>query len=168
MALPNNETTVITNVSIQGIGFAPILRHYFEKGAVANIIDQNISTDPRGKVLTHGQAAVAMVTGMLFQIMPLYRICHFASQSTVLDVIYPGIKPEEYFDDRLGDTLDAIYRHGVGNLELSLTKHMIDVFQIDSKICHNDTTSISYYGKAGHNRDKESISITLIGRSDMG
>jgi hypothetical protein len=27
----------------------------------------------------------------------------------VLDVILPGIRPEEYFDDRLGDTLDAIY-----------------------------------------------------------
>jgi transposase len=161
MALPNNASNIITNVTTQGVGFAPILRHYFEKCAVAEIIDQHMATDPRRKVLTHGQAAVAMITGILFQVMSLYRICQLASQSTVLDVIYPGIKPEEYFDDRLGDTLDAIYHHGIGDLELFLTKHMIDVFQIKTNSCHDDTTSISYYGSAGHNRDRESITITF-------
>jgi transposase len=161
MALPNNASTVITNVTTQGVGFAPILRHYFEKCAVAEIIDRYVPTDPRRKVLTHGQAAVAMITGILFQVMPLYRICQLASQSTVLDVIFPGIKPEDYFDDRLGDTLDVLYRNGIGDLELVLTKHMIDTFQIQAKTCHNDTTSISYYGAAGHNRDKDSITITF-------
>jgi len=159
MALPGNASAVIKNVATQGIGFAPILRHYFEKCAITNIIDQNVTTDPRRKALTHGQAAVAMITGILFQVMQLYRICQFASQSTVLDVIFPRIKPEEYFDDRLGDTLDALYHHGIGDLELELTKQMIETFQIRADACHNDTTSISYYG-AGEN-NSESIRITF-------
>jgi transposase len=78
----------------------------------------------------------------------------------VLDVIFPGIKPEQYFDDRLGDTLDALYHHGIGDLELELTKHMIDAFQIRTDACYNDTTSISYYG-AGDNHGDESIRITF-------
>jgi hypothetical protein len=161
MALPGTASDVITNVTTQSIGFAPILRHYFEKCEIAGIIDRNVTTDPRRKVLTHGQAAVAMITGILFQVMQLYRICQFARQSTVLDVIFPGIKPEEYFDDRLADTLDALYNYGLGNLELELTKHMIDTFQIQNDTCHNDTTSASYYGAAGHNRSKDSIQITF-------
>jgi transposase len=161
MALPGSASDVIINVTTQGIGFAPILRHYFEKCDIAGIIDRNVTTDTRRKVLTHGQAAVAMITGILFQIMQLYRICQFARQSTVLDVIFPWIKPEEYFDDRLADTLDALYNYGLGNLELELTKHMIETFQIQNDTCHNDTTSASYYGAAGHNRSKDSIQITF-------
>lgn len=161
MAQPENATTVIPNVTTQGVGFAPILRHYFEKCAVADIIDRYLPTDPRRKVLTHGQAAVSMIVGILFQVMSLYRICKLADETTVLDVILPGIRPEEYFDDRLGDTLDAIYHYGIGDLELMITKHMIDEFRIETKSVHDDTTSASYYGAAGHNRDAESIKITF-------
>jgi transposase len=161
MALPGTASTVVKNVRTQGIGFTPILRHYFEKCAIAQIIDNNIATDPRRKVLSHGQAAVAMITGILFQVMQLYRICQMASESTVLDVIFPGIKPEQYFDDRLEDTLDAIYYHGIGDLELELTRHMIDTFKVRADSCHNDTTSASYYGQAKCNKVDESIQIAF-------
>jgi hypothetical protein len=124
MALPNTASDVINNVVTQGIGFAPILKYYFDKCRIAQIIDENIPLDPRRKVLTHGQAAVAMITGIMFQVMQLYRICQFADKTTVLDVIFPGIKSEEYFDDRLADTLDAIYRYGIGDLEVQLTRFM--------------------------------------------
>jgi transposase len=161
MALPDTASGVVDNVTTQSIGFAPILKYYFEKCAIAEIIDNNIPTDPRRKNLTHGQAAVAMITGILFQVMQLYRICRFADKTTVLDVLFPGIDPEEYFDDRLADTLDAIYRYGIGNLEVEITRHMIEIFRVLTDICHIDTTSVSTYGKAGHNRDPLSIRITF-------
>lgn len=161
MALPKIAYGVVDNVVTQNIGFAPILKHYFEKSAIAEIIDKNIATDPRRKFVTHGQAAVAMITGILFQVMQLYRICRFADKTIVLDVLFPEIDPKEYFDDRLADTLDAIYRYGIDNLEVEITRHMIEAHQILTDICHNDTTSASYYGKAGHNRDPKSIQITF-------
>jgi transposase len=161
MALNSSVSSVVTNVVTENIGFAPILRYYFEKAAIASIIDANVVTDPRRKVLTHGQAAVAMITAILFQVMQLYRICPFARQSTVLDTVLGAIPPEAYFDDRLADTLDALYRHGLGGLELLLTRHMIDTWQIQTDVCHNDTTSASYYGAANHNRCPESIQITF-------
>jgi transposase len=161
MALTASVSSVVTNVVTENIGFAPILRYYFEKAAIASIIDANVPTDPRRKVLTHGQAAVAMITGILFQVMQLYRICPFARQSTVLDTVLAGIPPEAYFDDRLADTLDTLYRYGLGNLELELTRHMIETWQIQTDVCHNDTTSASYYGAANHKQGPESIQITF-------
>ena len=77
-------TPVIKNVQTQAVGFAPILLHYFDRCAIANIIDQHVELDPRRKILTHGQATVAMITAILFQVMQLYRICKFASDKTVL------------------------------------------------------------------------------------
>ena len=50
-------TPVIKNVQTQAVGFAPILRYYFDRCAIANIIDDHVELDPRRKILTHGQAA---------------------------------------------------------------------------------------------------------------
>ncbi len=153
--------SVVTSVETQPVGFAPILQCYFERCCIANMIDDNIELDPRRKILTHGQASVAMITGILFQVLQLYRICKFAKESTVLDVILPGIAPNEYFDDRLADTLDAIFDYGIGNLEMLITKHMIQEFNIKNDICHNDTTSASTYGNCDKNKTSNSIEITF-------
>lgn len=153
--------SVIKNVRTQAVGFAPILRRYFDQCGIQRIIDEHVQLDPRRKVLTHGQAAVAMITGILFQVMQLYRICKFASEKTVLDVILPTIAPQAYFDDRLADSLDAIFAHGIGDLELAITRHMIEVFQIQNSVCHNDTTSVSVYGNADNNLTDRSIRLTF-------
>jgi hypothetical protein len=107
---------VINQVHTKPVGFAPILAHYFDQCGIVDIIDAHVPTDPRRKVLTHGQACIAMITGILFQAMQLYRICQFARETTVLDALLPGIAPHDYFDDRLADTLDALYDFGLGNL----------------------------------------------------
>jgi hypothetical protein len=136
----------IDSVKTTGVGFAPILKHYFERCGIEKIIDQNVDLDPRRKVLTHGQACIAMITSIMFQTMQLYKICQFADRTTILDVILPGIAPYEYFDDRLADTLDALFNHGTGDLELLITHKMITDFEIAGDITHYDTTSVSTYG----------------------
>jgi transposase len=154
------KTPVIKNVQTQAVGFAPILRYYFDQCGIAKIIDDHVELDPRRKILTHGQAAVAMITAILFQVMQLYRICKFASEKTVLKVLLPHIEANEYFDDRLADTLDAIFGAGVGDLDMLITANMIDVFQIQSLACHNDTTSVSMSGDADNNKTEQSIQVT--------
>jgi len=154
-------TPVIKNVQTQAVGFAPILRYYFDQCGIAHIIDDHVELDPRRKILTHGQAAVAMITAILFQVMQLYRICKFATEKTVLKVLLPQIEAEQYFDDRLADTLDALFGYGIGDLDMLITGNMIDVFQIQSQACHNDTTSVSTYGDADNNKTEQSIEVTF-------
>lgn len=152
---------VINKVHTKPVGFAPILAHYFKKSGIVDIVDTHVPTDPRRKVLTHGQACIAMITGILFQAMQLYRICQFARETTVLDALLPGIAPHDYFDDRLADTLDALYDFGLGNLESMITGTMIDAFDIKSDICHNDTTCAFMYGDADNRRSDRGITITF-------
>ena len=139
-------TPVIKNVQTQAVGFGSILRHFFDQWGIANIIDDHVELDPRRKILTHGQAAVAMVTAILFQVMQLYRICWFATEKTVLKVLLTQIEADQYFDDRLANTLDALFDYGIGDLDMLITGNMIDVFKIESQTYHNDTTSVSMYG----------------------
>jgi transposase len=154
-------TPVIKNVQTQAVGFAPILRYYFDQCGIASIIDDHVALDPRRKILTHGQATVAMITAILFQVMQLYRICKFATEKTVLKVLLPQIGAEQYFDDRLADTLDALFGYGIGDLDMLITANMINVFQIQSQACHNDTTSVSMYGDADNNKTEQSIQVTF-------
>jgi transposase len=153
--------SVIKEVQTKGVGFAPILKHYFEKCAIAEIIDQNVPLDPRRKTLSHGEACVAMITGIMFQVLQLYKLCKFANETTVLNVIFPDITADEYFDDRLADTLDALFKYGIGNLELLITRVMIDEFNIQSNPCHIDTTSVSVYGQCDNNQTTQSITIAF-------
>lgn len=148
-------TSVVESVKTQSVGFAPILQCYFERCGIAKIIDDNLELDPRRKILTHGQASVSMITGILFQVLQLYRLCKFATETTVLDVILPGIAPNEYFDDLLVDTLDAIFDYGIGNLEIQTTQHMIKapstwskrltskvIFAITTQPAHQPTATV--------------------------
>ena len=155
------QHNVINDVHTKPVGFAPILAHYFKKCGIVDIIDEHVPTDPRRKVLTHGQACIAMVTGILFQVMQLYRICQFASESTVLDILLPGIEANDYFDDRLADTLDALFDYGLGNLETMITNRMITAFNIQTDICHNDTTCALMFGDANNQRTDRGITITF-------
>jgi transposase len=151
---------IVKSVQTEGVGFAPILRCYFDRCRIQQIIDHNVPLDPRRKVLSHGEACVAMITGILFQALQLYRLCSFATDTTVLSVILPHIVPHEYFDDRLADTLDALYDYGIGNLEMLITREMISEFKIENDICHNDTTSASVYGEY-NNKTSEGVNITF-------
>ena len=81
------STSVISSVQTRGVGFAPILRYFFEKCGISEIVDDNVALDLRRKVLSHGQACVAMITGILFQVLQLYRLCKFADETTVLDKV---------------------------------------------------------------------------------
>lgn len=152
---------ILHSVKTKGVGFAPILKNFYEKCGIQEIIDNNVPLDPRRKILTHGQACEAMITGIMFQTLQLYKLCQFADKTTIPDTILPGIEAKEYFDDRLADTLDAIYKYGIGSLELLTTRQMILQFGIDNNICHNDTTSVSTYGDCNNNKTDNSINITF-------
>ena len=65
---------VLNKVNTKDIGFAPIIRHFFDRCQIRKIIDDNVPLDPRRKVLTHGQACEAMITAIMFQVLHLYTV----------------------------------------------------------------------------------------------
>ena len=81
--LPSPE---FPKVQTQPIGYAPILRHYVERCRLVEIIDQHVPLDPRRTELTHGQACIAMMTGILHHVFQLYNIRKFATDSDILQL----------------------------------------------------------------------------------
>ncbi|GAK60260.1 transposase, IS4 family [Candidatus Vecturithrix granuli] len=131
----------VPSVQTRLIGYAPILKFFMERCQLISLIDRHVPCDPRRTGLTHGEACVAMITGIFHQVFPLDAISKFATATDILQVILPHIPPDAYFDDRLGDTLDAIYNAGLGDLELILTRHMLKECTITVNSLHDDTTT---------------------------
>jgi uncharacterized membrane protein len=65
-------TPVIKNVQIQAVGFGLILCYCFDQCGIGRIIDDHVELDSKRKNLTHGQAAVSMITEILFQVMQYF------------------------------------------------------------------------------------------------
>jgi transposase len=150
----------VPRVRTQPIGYAPILKFFLERCQLIPLIDRQVPLDPRRTGLTHGEACVAMIAGIFHQVFQLYALQKFATATDILQVLLPGIAPDAYFDDRLGDTLDALYDAGLGDLELILTRHMLDEFGITVRSIHTDTTTASVYGLYA-SRQPQDVGITL-------
>jgi transposase len=150
----------VPSVYTQPVGYAPILKFFMDRCQLIPLIDRHVPRDPKRTGLTHGEACVAMITGIFHQVFQLYALQKFATTTDILQVILPDIGPEAYFDDRLGDTLDALYNVGLGDLELILTRHMLDEFGLTVRSIHTDTTTASVYG-AYPRRQKPDEGITL-------
>lgn len=152
----------VPTVRTQAIGYAPILKFFLERCQIIPLIDRHVPLDSRRTELTHGEACVAMITGIFHQVFQLYALQKFATTTDILHVILPDISPDAYFDDRLGDTLDALYTVGLGDLELIITRHMLEEFAITVGSAHNDTTSASVYGAAARQQPSdEGITLTF-------
>ena len=152
----------VPSVRTRPLGYAPILQCYMERCQLISLIDRHVPCDPRRTVLTHGEACVALIAGIFHQVFQLYAIQKFATVTDILQVILPHIPSDAYFDDRLGDTLDALYTAGLGDLEVILTRHMLEEFGITVTSAHSDTTTASVYGAyAGQSSQNDGISLTF-------
>ncbi|MCP4398819.1 MAG: IS1634 family transposase [bacterium] len=152
----------VPSVHTQAVGYAPILKFFMERCQLISLINRHVPLDSRRTDLTHGEACVAMITGIFHQVFQLYALQKFATATDILQVILPDIAPDAYFDDRLGDTLDALYTFGLGDLELIITRHMLEEFGITVHSVHNDTTSASVYGtSARHQHADEGMTLTF-------
>jgi len=148
-------------VQTQPIGYAPILKYYLDRCQVCELLDQHVPLAPQRLELTHGEASIAMIVGIFHQVFQLYALQQFATATDILQGLLPNVPSEAYFDDRLGDTLDALYHRGLGDLELLITRRMIEAFQITAPSVHSDTTTASVYGHASHAGDDEGITLTF-------
>ena len=70
--------------------------------------------------------------------------------SDIEGLLGQGVNASHFNDDRLGRTLDIIYKHGATQLFSDIVISAINEFQLDLKMIHADTTSKSVYGDYEH------------------
>jgi len=85
------------------------LKHFIERMGIARIIDSMVETHPLRVALTHGEAVAGLAAYLISGGKALYRVQQWANDEEVANIMFPQYQSSDWTDDRLGDTLDAIY-----------------------------------------------------------
>ena len=125
-------------------------------GIVAGIIDdlgriekinEIVGIDSREKI-NSGQIVKAIIlNGLGFVSRPLYLFSQFFEDKAIEHLLGEGIKAEELNDDKLGITMDKLYRAGLSKSFLLIALDTIKRYQLNTKYSHLDSTSIHLHGE---------------------
>ncbi|MBI1987056.1 MAG: DUF4277 domain-containing protein [Nitrospinae bacterium] len=95
------------------VGSAPILNHFIQRMAVVSIIDTLAPSHPNREI-SHGEAVAALMVYLLNNGRALYRVEGWAEETSILGELFPGYRPEDWTDDRLGDNSGCPLPEGAG------------------------------------------------------
>jgi transposase len=149
------ELSIIT----KKIGSAPILKYFIERMGIVSIIDKLVQTHPNREIITHGEAVAGLVAYLLHGGRALYRVEQWAEDTEIASEIFPQYLASDWTDDRLDDTLDALYLFGLESIQGAISTHLCSEFSISLDKIHYDTTSVSLYG-VYENQDPQGVVIT--------
>ncbi len=121
----------------------PIVKAYADKIGVVEVINQLVPTEMD---IDPGTIVLGMILDTLRGRSPLYRLQDsFAQQDTEL-LFGKAIPAEAFNDDTVGRVLDRLYDTGTIKLFTACAVRADQVFGLDKRYVHFDTTSVSVYG----------------------
>ena len=128
------------------IGAHPIIQVYIERLRIPDLIATYIQQDRRIKIPIE-RTLVVLIHNILTTPMPMYEIADWLAP---LDEKSLGLDPSEralIHDDRAGQALERFYLGRHKDVFFHLALRAIKVFQLVCSQIHQDTTSVTVYGK---------------------
>ena len=131
-------------IEVYQVQHLPIVKAYADKIGLVEVINQLVSTE---MAIDPGTIVLGMILDTLSGRSPLYRLeeC-FAQQDTAL-LLGKSVAPEAFHDDTVGRVLDRLYEIGTMKLFTACAVRADQVFGLDKRYVHFDTTSVSVYGE---------------------
>lgn len=128
----------------------PVIAHFCDRLKIKEIADKSLPWDKSQWEISPGTVIKGIIIDALSGRSPLYRMNEFFETSDIEGLLGQGINASHFTDDRLGRTLDIIYKHGAAHLFSDIVISAINEFHLDLKMIHADTTSKSVYGDYEH------------------
>jgi transposase len=140
----------------------PVVKHFARKLKLVDTFDTMVNSQME---LAPGVTVLAMVLDTLSGRTPLYRLEEFFFEKDTELLLGTHIEPDRFSDYNLGRVLDRIHQTGTQKIFSTIAQNAVNIFDIDPKRVHFDTTSISVYGDYdgenkpfnityGHSKDK--------------
>ena len=122
----------------------PIVKAYADKIGLVEVINQLVPTE---MMVDPGTLVLGLVLDTLSGRSPLYRLeAFFARQDTEL-LLGQSLPAQAFTDDTAGRVLDLLYEVGTMKLFTACAVRADQVFGLDKRYVHFDTTSVSVYGE---------------------
>ena len=156
------ESLLPEGLSYCDVKYLPIVKHFAQKINLVDTLDTRVHSQME---LSPGIAVLAMVLDTLSGRTPLYRLEEFFFEKDTELLLGTDVQPERFSDYNLGRVLDKIHRTGTQKIFSAIAQNAVNVFDIDARRVHFDTTSVVVYGDYdcadkpfkityGHSKDK--------------
>lgn len=137
----------IEKVYTEQVGVIPMVAEYLTKMDFINVIDMAVKPlRSNNRRLTHGQTAFVLILYLICRPHCMYKVEEWVNNTSYLKILIPHIKGEYLSDDRIEDTLKAIFNAKVKNLFGAQTINVIKAFNLNVSQVHCDFTSFSVHG----------------------
>lgn len=129
------------------VGCLPIVNEVLERMRIESFLEAYLPRpDPRSKITTQ-QGLLVLVRNYLACREPIYGVGEWAARFAP-DLL--GLSPEQVAalnDDRVGRCLDRLFEADYSSMVLALIAHVVEEFGVDLDQLHNDSTTISFFGR---------------------
>jgi transposase len=122
----------------------PIVKAYADKMGLVELVNQLVPTE---MAVDPGTVVLAMVLDTLSGRSPLYRLEDFFAQHDTALLLGKAVPAETFNDDTVGRVLDRLYETGTMKVLTACAVRADQVFGLNKRYVHFDTTSMSVYGE---------------------
>jgi len=132
------------------VGPLPLINHFLRRLRLDELLEDAVQDRDRRRKLPIPRALGVFVRNLLLSRYPLYEIPQW-TKGYVPELL--GLAPAEMRllnDDRIGRCLDRLFAVDRAQLLTALVVGMTREFDMDLKILHNDSTTITFTGQYPH------------------
>ena len=135
---------VLPPIEAYQVQHLPIVKAYADKiglvDAINKVVPTEMGVDP-------GTIVLGMILDTLSGRSPLYRLEEFFTHQDTAPLLGKAVAPEAFNDDTVGRILERLYDVGTMKIFTACAVRADQVYGLDKRYVHFDTTSISVYGE---------------------
>jgi transposase len=134
---------VLPPIAAYQVQHLPIVKAYADKIGLVEVINQAVPTEMD---VDPGTIVLGMILDTLSGRSPLYRLEEFFTHQDTALLLGQAVAPEVFNDDTVGRVLERLYDVGTMKIFTACAVRADQVYGLDKRYVHFDTTSISVYG----------------------
>jgi transposase len=125
------------------VNFLPIVAAFVKRIGISEEVNRLCGSQSD---VSPGLLVEAMILDTLNGRSPLYRLEHSLAKMDLELLLGVDIPVSKFNDDAVGRNLDRIYDVGTGKILTAIALRAVNLFSLDTRHVHQDTTSITLYG----------------------
>ena len=134
---------VLPPIEAYQVHHLPIVKAYADKIGLVETINAVVPTE---MAIDPGTIVLGMILDTLSGRSPLYRLEEFFTHQDTALLLGKAVAPEAFQDDTVGRILERLYDVGTMKIFTACAVRADQVYGLDKRYVHFDTTSISVYG----------------------
>ena len=135
---------VLPPIEAYQVQHLPLVKAYADKIGLVEVINQVVPTEMD---VDPGTIVLGMILDTLSGRSPLYRLEEFFTHQDTALLLGKAVAPEVFNDDTVGRILERLYDVGTMKIFTACAVRADQVYGLDKRYVHFDTTSLSVYGE---------------------